>query len=144
MQLILSVSFSFGHTHGMFKFPGQGLNLCHSSNPRCCCDNTRSLTHCATRELVIFCFLALYFATLQNSLISSRIFFFFLEIYCVIISTSNRDSYIFFFPNYTLLFLFLALLQWLWLQVLFWIRDVKIVILILFLIVGRRPSIFIH
>ena len=36
--------FIFGHAHGMWNIPGQGLNLCHSSN------NAESLTHCATRE----------------------------------------------------------------------------------------------
>ena len=36
--------FSFSHAHNMQKFPGQGLNLHHSS------DNTRSLTCWATRE----------------------------------------------------------------------------------------------
>ena len=40
--------FFFCHTHGMWKFQGQGLNLCHSN------DNTRSLTHCATRKLQIW------------------------------------------------------------------------------------------
>ena len=33
-----------GHTHGMWKFLGQGLNLCYS------CGNTGSLILCATRE----------------------------------------------------------------------------------------------
>ena len=35
----------------MWKFLGQGSNLCHSSNLSCCSDNARSLTHCTTREL---------------------------------------------------------------------------------------------
>ena len=39
----------FGHTHSMWKFSGQGWNPCHSSDPSHCSDNTRSLTHCATR-----------------------------------------------------------------------------------------------
>ena len=34
-----------------WKFPGQGSNPRHSSDPRCCKDNPGSLTHCATREL---------------------------------------------------------------------------------------------
>ena len=40
------VFFFFGYTHGIWKFPGQGLNLnqrydlCHS------CSNTGSLSHC--------------------------------------------------------------------------------------------------
>ena len=46
------------YTCGMWKFSGQGLNLpgscdlCHS------CNNTGSLTHCATRELPILASLA--------------------------------------------------------------------------------------
>ena len=35
-----------GCTGGMWKFPGQESNPCHSSN------NARSLTHCATRKLL--------------------------------------------------------------------------------------------
>ena len=34
----------------MWKFPGQGWNPCHSSNPSHCSDNTRSLTCGTTRE----------------------------------------------------------------------------------------------
>ena len=101
--------FVFGCTQGMWKFPGHGLNpchssnqshgcnntksltcvtepwgntrralflfvfshahstwnLCHSSNPSCCRDNTGSLIHCTTRELLFllffcFCFLGLH------------------------------------------------------------------------------------
>ena len=37
----------------MWKFLGQGLNLCHSSNPSCHRDNARSLTYCATKELFV-------------------------------------------------------------------------------------------
>ena len=41
----------------MQKFPGRGSNPSHSSGPRCCTDNARSLTHSNTRELLdqIFC-----------------------------------------------------------------------------------------
>ena len=35
----------------MWKFPGQGLNLCHSSDPRYCSDNAGSLTCCIARKL---------------------------------------------------------------------------------------------
>ena len=41
----------FGHAHGIWKIPGQGSKLHHSSNPSCCSDNAGSLTHWATREL---------------------------------------------------------------------------------------------
>ena len=41
----------FGHTHGTWKFPGQGLNPIHSSNPSRCSDNNGSLIHWATTEL---------------------------------------------------------------------------------------------
>ena len=40
----------FCYTPGMWKFPDQRLNPCHSSNPSCCSDNTGSLTPCAMRE----------------------------------------------------------------------------------------------
>ena len=36
----------------MWKFPGQGSNLCHSSDPRHSSGNARSLTHWATREFL--------------------------------------------------------------------------------------------
>ena len=44
--------FVFGHTHNMWTFLSQGLNLHHSSDSIHSSDNTRSLTHCATRELL--------------------------------------------------------------------------------------------
>ena len=37
-------------TQGMWTFPGQGLNMRHSSDQSCCSDHVGSLTHCATRE----------------------------------------------------------------------------------------------
>lgn len=43
-QVGLFVLFCFGPAHGIRKFPGQGLNLWHSSN-------LGSLTHWATREI---------------------------------------------------------------------------------------------
>ena len=43
--------FFFSLTCNIWKFPGQGLNLHHSSNPSCCSDSIRSLTHCPTRQL---------------------------------------------------------------------------------------------
>ena len=36
----------------MWKFPGQGLNPHHSSNPSHGSGNAGSLTHCTTRELL--------------------------------------------------------------------------------------------
>ena len=42
----------FGHAHNMQKFPGQTWNAHHSSNLSHCSDNTRSLTHWDTRELL--------------------------------------------------------------------------------------------
>ena len=41
----------FGHTHSLCKYPGQGSNGCHSSDPSHCSDSAKSLTHCTTREL---------------------------------------------------------------------------------------------
>ena len=51
-RLIALACFVLGHAHGMRKFWGQGLNPHHSND-------TRSLTHCATGELLQgfwFCF----------------------------------------------------------------------------------------
>lgn len=50
-----SFFFFFGHAHSMWTFLGQGLNQHHSSDPSRCSNNTRSLTHCATRNSSI-CF----------------------------------------------------------------------------------------
>ena len=36
----------------MWKFPGQGWDPCHSSDPSHWSDNARSLIYCATRELL--------------------------------------------------------------------------------------------
>ena len=40
-----------GRAHCMYNFLCQGLNLCHCYNQSHSSDNTRSLTHCASREL---------------------------------------------------------------------------------------------
>ena len=63
-------------THGMWKFPGQGLNPCHSSDPGHCSDNAGTLTHWATKE-----FLNTYFKN------SSLLIFFNVSTPCMIIST---------------------------------------------------------
>ena len=42
------------------EVPRPGSNPCHSSDPSCCSDNDRSLTHSATREL-LECFLNFFF-----------------------------------------------------------------------------------
>ena len=39
--------FSFGHTHGIWKFPGQEWNPSHSCDLCHSCSNAKSLTHCA-------------------------------------------------------------------------------------------------
>ena len=51
LYLFHSFFFFFGHTHSMWKFPGQGWNLYHSSNWSHSRDNAGSLTPWATREL---------------------------------------------------------------------------------------------
>ena len=43
----------------MWKFLGQGSNLCHNSDPSFNNDSTRSLTFCATRELQVAWFFIL-------------------------------------------------------------------------------------
>ena len=61
LSLSLSPSFSlppslsfFGLSLGMCKFPGEGPNLCHSSDLSCCRNNAGSSTRCATKELPRF------------------------------------------------------------------------------------------
>ena len=60
----------FGHAHSMWKFPDQGLDLCHSSDLSCCSDNARSLTCCTTRELPIIISILNLRNQRQRSLIS--------------------------------------------------------------------------
>ena len=50
-----------GCTHSLWKFPGQGLNTCHSSDLSHSSDNTRSLTHWAIRERLAACFVVCLF-----------------------------------------------------------------------------------
>lgn len=47
---IFFFSFLFGHTRGMWKFPGQGPNYCHSRDPSGSSNSTRSLDSWAVRE----------------------------------------------------------------------------------------------
>ena len=42
----------FGYAHDMWKLPGQGSNLCHSTDASCS-DSTRSLMCCITKELLL-------------------------------------------------------------------------------------------
>ena len=52
MQLIKYILFYFifGHSQRTKKISDKVSNPCHSSNLSCCSDNTRPLTHCASRE----------------------------------------------------------------------------------------------
>ena len=52
MYITLYWAFFFWSLHDIWQFPSQGLNLHHSSNPSRCSNNTGSLTHCTTRELL--------------------------------------------------------------------------------------------
>ena len=49
--------FLLGHARGMRKFPGQGSNLCPSSDRSCCGDKAGSLASCVARELLLPCLL---------------------------------------------------------------------------------------
>ena len=68
-------NFFFGCVHSMWKFPGQGLNQCHSSDLSRCSDHARSLILCATREL-LFTWYFKRFSWLEDSLPPSFSFFF--------------------------------------------------------------------
>ena len=50
-SMVFFFFFFFDHILSIWKFPGLGQNLTHSSNPGCCSDNTGSLNHCARWEL---------------------------------------------------------------------------------------------
>ena len=72
------MNFFFFFFFGLFVFwlclqpmevPGQGLNLCHSSDPSCCSDNTRSLTRYTTRELLNIFLYTLNFFCFQNKVV---------------------------------------------------------------------------
>ena len=52
--------FFFCHTHGKWNFPGQGLNLRHSSDGSCYSDKIGSLTGWATRELLAWILILKY------------------------------------------------------------------------------------
>ena len=65
----------FGHDHGIWKFPGQGLNPCHSR------DNTGSLTCWTTRE--VFCFVCFLFFGVFCFFFCFVLFFFFF--FCVLL-----------------------------------------------------------
>ena len=45
VKIISVVSFLFGFAGSMWKFPGQRLKPCHSSDPTYCSDNAGSLNH---------------------------------------------------------------------------------------------------
>ena len=45
-DIFLLLLFFFSCTHDIWKFQGQGSNLCHNSY----CSDVGSLAHCATRE----------------------------------------------------------------------------------------------
>ena len=51
-NVIILFFFLFGHACGIWKFPGQESNLCHSSHESHSSDSARSLTYRATRELL--------------------------------------------------------------------------------------------
>ena len=77
--LSLSLSFFFflnGCPCGMWKFPGQGLNLYHSSNLSCCINNTRASTHCTPREIPTGTFVIVNCEKLNFSFVASVSFIF--------------------------------------------------------------------
>ena len=67
--------FFLGCARSMWKFPGQGSNLSHRSNPSCCSDNARSSTSCTTRKLLHFVFSDIKLCTLNRWQYSVNIIF---------------------------------------------------------------------
>ena len=59
----------FGHSCGIWKFPGQGFNLHHKNDTSCWSENVKSLTCWAQRELLywsIFKFGDFFLLSIQN------------------------------------------------------------------------------
>ena len=88
---------SFGHS--MRKLLGQGSNPCHSRNPSCCSD-TRSLTHCATREFLSY-FLK-YYLLLKFRCNWHMLFLKYLLLYHSFYSLPSEFLFIFFFFGHPL------------------------------------------
>ena len=92
-------SYFFCHTWCMKKFLAWGWNLCHSSKQSHSSDNTRSLTHWATRELQkqLLSFFSLSFFIIINflSFISPTHFF---PLYSIV-TQLHIQVYILFSPN---------------------------------------------
>ena len=78
--------FPFGQALSMWKFLGQGLNPCHSSDLNPCSDNAGSLTHCAARELLspplcIYCMDSQIFILFHRFQFSLSLFIFLLKLF---------------------------------------------------------------
>ena len=56
---LIKLLYFFGYTCSMSKFPGQGSNLCHSSDSRCCTENGILIPLCHKRVSIS------YFLTLK-------------------------------------------------------------------------------
>ena len=90
-----------GCDHGMWKFLGQGLNLCHSRDLSYYSDNARSLTYCTTKELQEYhYFWSLLFPLWLQSLPSQQLiiifnfgffipFIFFMILSCMLVSLNT-------------------------------------------------------
>ena len=88
MDLYSPVLPFFCHTHSMWKFMDQGLNLCHYSNPSHCSDNTGTLIDHVTRELLTRVFLiAVVLFTYSQAIVFQ---------YIVAITNLNIQSYLLF------------------------------------------------
>ena len=75
--LFCFVLFLFECICDMGKFPGQGSSPHHCSDPSCCSDKARSLTHCATGKLNSFFSVCLFFNILVALLFFIKKKFFF-------------------------------------------------------------------
>ena len=86
--------FSLSCTQGMWKFPGQGSNPCHSRNLCHSCGNARYLTGCTTGELPSGSFkdFSLVFSVqFHNKMFLGYIhYYIFFLTFCVIFCTSKR------------------------------------------------------
>ena len=96
--IVVVVVFCFGHTHSMKKFPGQGLNLYHSSDPSYRSDNAESLNQLSHQGTLSLLFKYISFMTeilvkvIKNYKWSR-------EIFCKSDDPPNKGFLQFYFPS---------------------------------------------
>ena len=90
--ILLSICLFCGHAWGMWRFPGQGSNLGHSSDLSHCSDNAKSLTRGATGEPRVLLFKLIYPGN-HSMLAHFLIFYFFFFFFFFLLFRAARTTY---------------------------------------------------